>query len=95
MPTKIDLLDVNERVDRLLLVVDAMWSLLEEGGYTDEQLKERIEQIDSSDGVVDGRRRPQGRHCRECGTKVPADLPTCQFCGTAVPGQIDHPLTGI
>lgn len=93
--SKSDLLDVHDRVDRLLLVVDAMWSLLEENGYTDEQLKARIEQIDESDGVIDGRRRPQGRDCRECGTKVPADLDSCQFCGTAVPGKDDHPLTGI
>lgn len=72
-----------------------MWSLLEENGYTDEQLKERIEQIDGSDGVVDGRRRPQARPCRECGSMVPADSETCQFCGKTVPGKDNHPLTGI
>lgn len=94
-PSKSDLLDVHDRVDRLLLVVDAMWSLLEENGYTADQLKDRIEEIDASDGVVDGKRRPQGRHCRGCGTKVPAELAACQFCGESVPGQTDHPLTGI
>ena len=95
MPTKVDLRDVNARVDRLRLVVDALWSLLEDNGYTAEQLKDRIEQIDSSDGVVDGRRRPNVRECPECGTKVPSDLAACQFCGTVVAGQKADPLTGI
>jgi hypothetical protein len=94
-PSKSDLLDIHDRVDRLLLVVDAMWSLLEENGYTEEQLKDRIEQIDASDGVVDGRRRPRSRPCRECGSMVPAESESCQFCGTVVPGKDDHPLTGI
>ncbi len=93
--TRSDLLDVHDRVDRLLLVVDAMWSLLEESGYTSDQLKERIESLDASDGVIDGRRRPRARHCRACGTKVPGELATCQFCGESVPGQSDDPLTGI
>lgn len=79
-----DLHDVHERVDRLILVVDAMWSLLEESGYTDDQLLERIERIDSEDGAVDGRRRPPATPCRECGTKVLAGMAMCQFCGADV-----------
>lgn len=84
-----DILDLNDRVDRLILVVDAMWSLLEEAGFTDEQLVERIERIDLSDGTADGKRRPEASTCSNCEAKVPGDLPACQFCGTAVSGASD------
>ncbi|MGI9584662.1 MAG: hypothetical protein ACR2N7_03635 [Acidimicrobiia bacterium] len=87
-----ELLDVHDRVDRLILVVDAMWSLLEDSGYTDEQLRARIEQIDSADGVLDGKRTPQIAQCSGCGAKVAAGLATCQFCGASVPGHVPDPL---
>lgn len=95
-PSVNEMLDIHARVDRLILVVDAMWSLLEESGYTDEQLRERIEEIDALDGAIDGVRRLPPTPCRECGTMVSADSPKCQFCGADVrhtepPG----PTTGI
>ena len=84
-----EIMDLNDRVDRLLLVVDAMWSLLEDAGYTDEQLVERIEQIDLSDGAADGKRKPEATICVNCEAKVPGGLPACQFCGTPVAGAPD------
>lgn len=84
-----DIMDLNDRVDRLLLVVDAMWSLLEDAGYADEQLVERIEELDRSDGAADGRRRPEATTCVSCEAKVPGGLPACQFCGTPVAGASD------
>jgi hypothetical protein len=91
-----DILDVNERVDRVILVIDAIWSLLEESGYTDDQLRERIEHIDAMDGALDGRVRRPPTPCSKCGTKVAPALANCQFCGADVhhlepPG----PTTGI
>jgi hypothetical protein len=87
-----ELLEVHDRVDRLILVVDAMWSLLEESGYTDEQLIARIQEIDSADGAVDGKRTAQITQCLGCGAKVAAGLATCQFCGASVPDQPSDPL---
>ena len=83
---------VNERVDRLLLVVDAMWSLLRESGWTDEQLKQRIEELDAADGVMDGRRTAKARRCTKCEAMVAADRITCAFCGAempSAPGALD------
>lgn len=84
--------DINDRVDRLLLVVDAMWSLLRESGWTDEQLAQRIQELDESDGVADGRRTPQARRCPKCDAMVEPSRPACAFCGTAMdeaPGVLD------
>lgn len=90
-----DIIDLNERVDRLILVIDAMWSLLEEGGYTDAQLIERIQHIDAADGQVDGRRTPIAADCATCGAKVAPGLPNCQFCGTVVIDSGADPLGSV
>gem|GEM_PF-878604 len=94
-PSLDDLLDVHDRVDRVVLVIEAMWSLLEEGGYTAEQLKERIEAIDAADGTQDGKRTARIAQCRACGSKVAAGLLACQFCGTRVAGEPPDPLQSI
>jgi hypothetical protein len=85
---------LDERVDRLLMVIEAMWSLLRENGYTDEQLAARIKELDEADGAADGRRLPPAIVCRSCDSKVPAGLPRCQICGTET-GVTPGPLTGI
>ena len=94
-PTLEDLLDTHDRIDRVVLVVEAMWTLLEENGYTAEQLKARIEELDAADGTLDGKRTPQANLCRECGAKVGPGLAACQFCGTAVPGTEVGPFSGV
>ena len=74
--------DVNERVDRLILVVDAMWSLLRDSGWTDEQLAERIRQIDLADGVEDRRRTAQPTRCATCQSMVEPGRAACAICGS-------------
>ncbi len=93
-PSTEDLFGIEDRVDRLTLIVAAMWSLLEEQGLTEEQLHERIRALDEADGVPDGKMTPQPTTCRSCAAKVGAGLAACQFCGTAVaataqPGPFD------
>ena len=91
-----DVADLNERVDRLILVIDAMWSLLEEAGYSDVQLRRRIAEIDRTDGVEDGKRTDLAATCGSCGSKVPVGRETCQFCGAPAPtSDTDSPLAGI
>lgn len=83
------ILDVDERVDRLLLVVAAMWSLLEDTGMTEEQLEQRMRELDEADGRADGKMTPPTVTCTNCGAAVPGELDKCQFCGTPVPGDAD------
>ena len=85
--------DVNERIDRLMLVVDALWSMLKEKGYTDEDLAARIRAIDSQDGKVDGARKPLPRRCTQCDSMVEPGRETCAFCGA--PLNSANPLDGI
>jgi hypothetical protein len=90
-----EMLDLHDRVDRLILVLDAMWSLLEDAGYSDEQLKARIEEIDSSDGVLDGKRTFRAVQCGACEAKIAPGLPSCQFCGTKLPESSHDPISNI
>jgi hypothetical protein len=78
----------DERVDRLLVVVEAMWSLLREHGHTDEELAGRIEELEKS------RAARSTITCRSCGSRLPADLPRCQICGTETGAKPD-PLGGL
>jgi hypothetical protein len=86
--------ELDARVDRLLMVIEAMWSMLKEDGHTDEELAARIAEIDSSDGVADGRKILPAVTCRSCGSKVMVGIPRCQTCGTET-GAVAGPLDGI
>ena len=72
--------DTNERVDKLLMIVRAVWALLEEQGYTAEQLKAKLEEIDLEDGVLDGQVRLPLAECPSCQSKVAPGLRACQLC---------------
>lgn len=85
--------DVNDRLDRLVLVVEAMWSLLEESEYTKEQLDERILEMDRLDGAADGRAVRQTVRCPKCDSAVVQGMGHCQICGTEV-GEVS-PFAGI
>ena len=85
--------ELDARVDRLLLVIEAMWGMMKEQGLTDEQLEARIAEIDNSDGIVDGRRVIPAVTCKSCSSKVMGGLARCQICGTetgVVPGPLDR-----
>ena len=80
--------DLDERIDRLLLLTEAMWELLSKHlGFTDEHLAHMVATIDHRDGHLDNRAARPARRCQACESAVPADRPTCQFCGVEVPGS--------
>lgn len=80
--------DLVERVDRLTLVVEAMWSMLEADGHTEDELQARISELDASDGSEDGVNIARPRTCPNCNAKVGARMSTCQFCGVDI-GEAD------
>lgn len=83
---------VNEKVENIGVILKAMWSLLEEQGYSAEDLMDRIEEIEKriheemNDGV------PDAKPCRECGAMVARGLPRCQHCGAEARDNEAHPL---
>lgn len=77
--------ELQERIDRLLVLNEAIWQLVaEQTGLTDQDLQERLATLDASDGVIDGRRQPVPTVC-SCGAKVSPKAACCVFCGLPAP----------
>ena len=76
-------------IERLFMITEALWILLrDEHGYSDEQLIQKVQEIDMRDGRLDGKvaKQPPAK-CPQCGRTLPAKRPTCMFCGAAVTGD--------
>ncbi len=73
-------------IERLLMITEALWGILKEKhGYTDEELTNRITEIDRRDGAVDGRvaQSPPGSGPR-CNRTLERKRPYCLYCGQAI-----------
>ena len=74
--------DLERRLDKLTLIAMAMWSFLsEKTGVTEEQLIERVKQIDLMDGVADGKLKRQVAKCAACGRIMSPRHTKCLYCG--------------
>jgi len=74
--------DVEARLEKLTLICMAMWSLIQEKtNLTEEELIERVKQIDLLDGKEDGRVTPQVARCSSCGRVMNARHTKCLYCG--------------
>lgn len=82
-------METDRRVERLQLVMQAMWELLREReGITDAELEQRILEVDLRDGVRDGRMATQVMICEQCHRKTGVKAHSrCFYCGAALVGQ--------
>ena len=76
---------LDERLARLTLACAAMWSLLKSHGHTDQELLDRMEEIDLSDGTLDGRLSAKPVDCPQCGRRSPPERARCLFCSAELP----------
>lgn len=73
---------LEERVDQLILVNMALWSLIREHSeMTEEDLVKRVVEIDMADGELDGRTRPRLSSCGDCGQTLSRRHNHCLYCG--------------
>lgn len=82
--------EVQGRVERLVLVTEAMWELVSQRTeLTVADLVAKVREIDARDGRQDARRGPiEGApavRCPSCQAVVPPGKSVCQFCGATVP----------
>ncbi len=76
---------LEQRFDRLRLATESMWMLVKETtGLTEQHLIHRMEQLDATDGKIDGRRVDRVSECG-CGAMVNARAAICVFCGEEAP----------
>jgi hypothetical protein len=75
--------ELEHRVERLALACNAMWSLMRsQSGLTDQQLQDKIKQMDTADGVGDGRLGHNLVQCPNCGRSVSPRRGKCIYCGS-------------
>ena len=83
--TTADVKELEARLERALLTCEAMWSLLRDKlGVTDLDLINRINDIDLSDGQLDGKVRREAKNCPKCGRTIGARFTKCMYCGQVV-----------
>jgi len=82
-----EILELEEKVERLLIVTEALWNILREKLSLEEQeLVRRMVQIDLRDGKLDGRVAPSPpQQCPKCNRTLPKGKSRCMFCGEPIP----------
>lgn len=79
---------LEELCYKSLLVSAALWSLLRDKcGLSEDELLERVNQIDVTDGKLDGRVRHPPAECLKCKRITPRRLYECIYCGEKLPGN--------
>ena len=74
---------LEDRLDRLALICMAMWSLVQsETNLTEEDLLQRVKEIDLMDGNADGRITRQVVRCGKCDRPMSSRHTRCIYCGS-------------
>lgn len=73
---------LEERVEKLILLNLAMWELIKERTQlTEADLVKRVAEIDLRDGVADGKITRTVKKCKECGKVMSSRHSNCLYCG--------------
>ncbi len=73
---------LEEKVDKLALICRAAWEIVRDHyGLSDEDLLNKVKEIDLLDGVLDGKVAPAPKACPKCGRAVSRRHMRCIYCG--------------
>ncbi len=73
---------LEAKVDGLALTCQALFEILQaQCGVTEEQLSQKMEEIDLRDGKKDGRISPPNKACSKCGRRASSGRGNCLYCG--------------
>ena len=79
---KSDVRHLEDKLERLVLINLAMWTLIQETtNLTEADLLERVAGIDLMDGVEDGKVTRQVAKCDDCGRVMSPKHDRCLYCG--------------
>lgn len=77
-----DVRHLEERLDRLALVCEAMWALVRtRTDLTEEDLMDMVKQVDLLDGSLDGKAARTVKVCSACGRAMSKKHSRCLYCG--------------
>lgn len=85
---RIKLLEAN--LAKSLMICEALWELLaEKTGLTEDDLYNKLHEVDMRDGVLDGKnQRSSATECPSCGRKVSGRHSACLYCGEIIDNSI-------
>jgi len=88
-PGASELVELEAKVERLLIITEALWTILKEkNGLEDQELARQMVQIDLRDGKLDGRVSTSPPVlCPKCNRVVGKNLVRCMFCGEPIVPQ--------
>lgn len=82
---------LQRQLDKVSLASQAMWELLRDhAGVSDDQIVEKMQEIDLRDGSVDGKIGATIYDCPRCGRKTNSNRHNCIFCGNINEGGKPH-----
>ncbi|MBL9156443.1 MAG: zinc ribbon domain-containing protein [Verrucomicrobiales bacterium] len=77
---------LQRRVDFLTIASQALWEIVRERmGLSDQQILERIKEIDLRDGKADGKISKSIQPCPQCHRNNQSGQSRCVYCGTELP----------
>ena len=72
----------QQKLDKLVLITEALWTLLKDHtDLSEDDLKNRVLELDMLDGVKDGKRHKLPVDCPKCNAKINMRFQRCLFCG--------------
>jgi hypothetical protein len=75
-------LALEDKVNQLALICRAMFELIQNStGLSEQELRDKIVEIDLRDGQADGRMSPQPKRCPKCEAMMSPKFRRCLFCG--------------
>ena len=78
-----DLLEAN--LAKSLMISEALWELLaEKTGLTEDDLLEKLHEVDMRDGWLDAKNQRSAADCPACGRKVSGRHAACLYCGEII-----------
>lgn len=77
--------ELSARLDRTVMACEALWTFVHEKlGVSEQEFIDRVNEIDLSDGQLDGKVRRTPSTCSSCGRKVASRFPKCMYCGEKI-----------
>lgn len=87
MQRRINVLQAN--LAKALLISETLWEFIKEKhGFTDEQLREKVYEVDMRDGTLDGKNQRKAVECPNCRHMVSPRHPACVYCGRIIDDSV-------
>jgi len=83
-----EIAEARQQIERLSLACQAMWELVrDKTQITEQDLENKILEIDARDGHIDGKIRTQSLTCHACGKPTNSKREFCVMCGAPLRRQ--------